>query len=295
MTGQRACRLWGAAALGILLVLAFLPAAAKAGPRLMQKAVCKLDQPDEFLYWGEVSAAAGRFGEAKRYLRAALRLRPGWRPARRKLAGLRDERRRFRILVRSCGIKGFQRLDYIEGINQFNRGCYLHAMGFFQRYVKHFPRDPRGRRYLRLAQREAAMFNSGSLVVHCNAKAVVYFNGHRVGLTPLTLEQVSAGRHLIRVQGYGIDASRQVLVRRRTNTMVRFDISGGWLSVHTDKWAEVYLNGRMLGQTPMVALGLPVGPVQVVLKRVGYQPVSKEVVLRADQQVWLHSKMQRTK
>jgi serine/threonine-protein kinase len=54
----------------------------------------------------------------------------------------------------------------------------------------------------------------------------------------------------------------------------------GLLQFHILPWAEVTVDGKPLGTTPLRPVSLEVGEHQVVLSHPGYKPLKKSVVVR---------------
>ena len=85
-------------------------------------------------------------------------------------------------------------------------------------------------------------------------EAVVYLNGKRMGRTPITLEQIPAGKHnLVLRKGYQV-AKLQVnlapddLVKKQ----VKLEYQKGELKVFTEpSGARVYLDGKTIGESPL--------------------------------------------
>lgn len=57
----------------------------------------------------------------------------------------------------------------------------------------------------------------------------------------------------------------------------------GVLVVNATPWAELYVDGRLVGNTPVVDLPLPAGPHQLRLVRDGFEPYERRVVVAAGQ------------
>jgi len=110
------------------------------------------------------------------------------------------------------------------------------------------------------------LFAWGALVVTANGlpisvettppQASVWIDGHYLGTTPLTLEDVPPGEHVLRVTRHG-HAPMVRRVRASAETpRLHFDLRklpGGSLDVRSDPpGAEVFIDGESRGRTPVV-------------------------------------------
>ena len=57
----------------------------------------------------------------------------------------------------------------------------------------------------------------------------------------------------------------------------------GLLRLRILPWAEVTVDGKPVGTTPLRPVSLEVGEYRVVLSHPGYKPLQKSVVIRADE------------
>lgn len=233
----------------------------------------------ELLDQGELAAAAGHFEEARRLWNKALALRPGWAVAQRRLAELPQRQAAFPGDQASQERRRQARLAMVQGVTYFNAQRYQEARDQFRDFLEVFPEDAEGLRYLGLAEQQLALVQGGRLLVNSQPLAQVYLDGAPRGRTPLTLERVPAGPHSVEVRAHGQSQSQQVSLRGRSTVEVSFTLLGGQLSVNCQPWAQVYLDGRLVGQTPLTLENLVLGPHQLSLRRPGYQDQEAEVVL----------------
>ncbi len=175
------------------------------------------------------------------------------------------------------------RLDYVQGQDEFNAGNYQRAAELFARYLKVFPDDPQARRRLERARSLATRRHLGILEVVSQPTAQVWLDGRPVGHTPLRLPAVAAGEHLLEVRAFGASKRLRLQVRPAATLTVRFTLVGGALNVVSRPWAEVWVDGRPVGHSPLVLEGLTVGPVTVTVRRPGYREQTRLVILRRDQ------------
>jgi hypothetical protein len=175
------------------------------------------------------------------------------------------------------------RLDYVQGQDEFNAGNYKRAAELFARYLAVFPDDAQARRRLAQARRLAARRHLGTLEVVSRPSAQVWLDGRPVGHTPLRLPEVPAGEHLVEVRAFGASKRLRLKVRPGATVSVRFTLVGGALNVVSRPWAEVWVDGRPVGHSPLALEGLTLGPVTVTVRRPGYQEQTRLVILHRDQ------------
>jgi serine/threonine protein kinase len=124
----------------------------------------------------------------------------------------------------------------------------------------------------------------GQLSITSNVAAEVLVDGRRAGRTPLS-RKVPAGAHQLTVTSVEGGAVRKLGVavpeNGRTEKSVAFGM--GKLTVKAAPWAQVTVNGRTLGLTPLPPVALPEGTHQVVLenKELGRKKTLK-VTIRAN-------------
>ena len=237
----------------------------------------------------------GKLEQAEETFRAALALDPensGAVAGMARVAKLKEQRRRAAAreaaLAREAAEKRRRaQLAFTQGVDAFNAGRYQEAADNFRRYLEVFPEDANGRDHLQRALRMVAESKVGTLVVGCRPVADVFLDGKKVGMTPLVLKQVPVGRHRLEVRAYGGSTGKEVEIKGRTTTKVRFDLYGGILAVNSTPWAELYFDDRKVGNTPMLLKDLPLGTHRITLRRAGYQPVSREVLLEKGKKVRL--------
>ncbi len=119
--------------------------------------------------------------------------------------------------------------------------------------------------------------------------ATVLVNGRRRGVTPLRIDDLGPGRYTVRVTRRGFDAEeRDVLlsVDRPSSTLAfSLDRSSppqpatrtaefyGWLSVESlPSGARVFVDGRLIGTTPLDSARLDAGSHVVRVDRIGFRP-----------------------
>jgi serine/threonine-protein kinase len=159
---------------------------------------------------------------------------------------------------------------------------------------------------------------SGTLVVRSTPRgASVTVNGRSRGVTPLRLQNLSAGKYSIRVsrRGYvsqerevvlsaGKPASTLALSLQRSNragatpaseTATRGDTTFfGSLTVDSlPAGAQVFLDGRLLGTTPLAPTRIPAGSHVVRVNRTGFQPWTTAIQVASGQRVRVTASLER--
>lgn len=253
----------------------WLPTMALAAPAQdEQKAVDLLDK-------GEFAAAAGRFAQAQTLWNQALEVKPGWSTARRRLAELPQRRLRFPAEEAERARKSAARLDYVEAITAFNQGHYGRAAEILQGVAAVFPDDAQVRGILEQARDMAKGMGQGSLKVECAQPAQVKLDGRPVGTTPLKLEGVPVGVHRLEVEAFGGSEGKEIEIKPRTHSEVRLTVQGGAMLVKSSPGAQIFLDGRPMGQSPLELLNLALGPHSLEVRAPGYRTQAREVILRA--------------
>jgi hypothetical protein len=93
-------------------------------------------------------------------------------------------------------------------------------------------------------------------------------NGRVVGTTAVERLMLPAGDHEIEManDALGFRATRKVSVAADRTTSVPVDIPNGTVSINATPWAEVWLNGERLGDTPIANVSKPIGSYEVLLR-----------------------------
>jgi eukaryotic-like serine/threonine-protein kinase len=93
-------------------------------------------------------------------------------------------------------------------------------------------------------------------------------NSEVVGASGAAKIMLAAGRHdvVLRNDSLGFEAARTITVAPGRVTPVEIDAPMGLLNVNARPWADVSIDGEMVGQTPLSSLSLPIGPHQVTFR-----------------------------
>jgi len=138
------------------------------------------------------------------------------------------------------------------------------------------------------ASRPATSAATGDLDLTSDpAGATVRLDGRDVGTTPLTLERVPVGEHLLELDKDGIYATRKTITiaaHTLERHSVKLERRKGKLTVFSEpRDARVLLDGRDLGRTP-VSLEVEAGPYTLKLTKEGYKPHEEPLSLPADKE-----------
>ncbi|RME51099.1 MAG: PEGA domain-containing protein [Deltaproteobacteria bacterium] len=154
--------------------------------------------------------------------------------------------------------------------------------------VEGFPLDRRGRQTLTLTLPGFAPFTTtlepragetvtlqhrfervqyGQLIVDSQPWTTVFLDGVKLDTTPVFRDEVPAGEHTLRLYNpsAGLDEVIPISIEpgRLNKIAPRFE---GFLSVHLDRPAEVYLDGRPIGRTPIERFPVVIGAHELKLK-----------------------------
>lgn len=285
-----------AATLGLALVLIITPVV--SGQSAQERALKLLDQ-------GELAAAAGKFDLARQRWQQALKLRPGWSVVKRRLAELPARQARFPGETQERERRSAARILFVEGVNHFNRGRYGIAQISFENYLKVFPDDAQARKYLEMARRYQAPRpprvrvlpkpTTGTLLVRCKPAAQVSLNGQVKGRTPLKLSGLKPGRYQVEVKEKGARSEAQVQVQAGYNHEIDFTLSIGsaQITVNSTPLGQVFLDGKHMGETPIILTQIPWGSHVLEVRRSGYQTQKKTIQIKSDEKQEVDFQLQR--
>lgn len=127
--------------------------------------------------------------------------------------------------------------------------------------------------------------------------ARVYIDGKELGDTPLSLSDIKAGRHQIRVvkEGYeSYEASMETGVgRKEVFARLRQVLLKSELLIRTDPTrATIYLNEKPVGTSPFEGKGLSPGKYQVRVTQEGYETWMKDVVVETGKKAEVLAKLE---
>jgi hypothetical protein len=93
-------------------------------------------------------------------------------------------------------------------------------------------------------------------------------NGDLIGNTESARVMLPAGEHEIVMtnDALGFSRTQRVSVAAGRTSEVRVSMPNGTLSINAVPWAEVWLNGERLGETPLANISRPIGAYRVTLR-----------------------------
>jgi hypothetical protein len=151
-----------------------------------------------------------------------------------------------------------------------------------------------------------AAAQTGTLLLDATPAARVFVDDISRGLTPVRVD-VPAGLHRVRFEGEGgvaktlqvevaagAEVARSVELSRREAAPaprppepVRRPepppVATGTLNVNATPWAEVWLDGRRIGETPLANVKTTAGSHEVVLRHPSLGEVRRTIVVSADE------------
>jgi hypothetical protein len=130
---------------------------------------------------------------------------------------------------------------------------------------------------------------SGWIALTAPVEVQVFEDQRLLGSSRSDRIMVAAGRHELDVMNdaLGYRATRVVNVQPGQVVPVRLDLPAGSLALNAQPWAEVWLDGERLGETPIGSVAVPIGPHEVVFRHpeLGEQAVRTTVTLKAPTRV----------
>ena len=109
---------------------------------------------------------------------------------------------------------------------------------------------------------------SGWIAVAAPAELQVYEDNRLLGSTRSDRIMVSVGRHELTVvnDALGFRANRVVNVQPGQVSAVRLDWPKGTMALNASPWAEVFVDGERVGETPIGTLSVPIGNHDVLFR-----------------------------
>jgi PEGA domain len=109
---------------------------------------------------------------------------------------------------------------------------------------------------------------SGWLTVRAPFALEIREGGRLVGTTETDRLMMAAGRHDVELvnEALGFRAARTVQVPPGKVAAISLDLPNGVVNLNATPWAEVWIDGHRVGETPIGNLQVPIGPHEVVFK-----------------------------
>jgi hypothetical protein len=120
---------------------------------------------------------------------------------------------------------------------------------------------------------------SGWISVSAPAEVQVFEEGRLIGTSRSDRIMVSAGRHELEIVNEALDyrVTRAVNVTPGQVSGVRLEWPKGSMALNAQPWAEVWIDGERVGETPIGNVAVPIGPHEIVFRH----PQFGEQVVRA--------------
>jgi hypothetical protein len=125
----------------------------------------------------------------------------------------------------------------------------------------------------------------GYLSVSSVVPLEVFEDGNLIGSSQSERIMMSAGRHTLDVasDSLGFRAAQRVTITPGAVSRLSIELPSGTLSLNAVPWAEVWMDGRRVGETPIANLTAPIGAHEIIFRhpQLGEQRRSVIVTLKA--------------
>jgi hypothetical protein len=109
---------------------------------------------------------------------------------------------------------------------------------------------------------------SGWVAVSAPAEVQLYEDGRLLGSSRTERIMAAVGRHELEIvnDALGFRLTRTVMVTAGRVTPIAVDWPSGSIALNALPWANVWIDGQLIGETPVGSLPLPIGPHAVVFR-----------------------------
>jgi len=109
---------------------------------------------------------------------------------------------------------------------------------------------------------------SGWISVATPVEVQLYENQHLLGSSRTARIMVPVGRHELEIvnEAIGYRATRTVTVSPGQVSGIRLEMPKGLISINALPWAEVFIDGQRIGETPLGDLPIAIGPHEIVFR-----------------------------
>jgi hypothetical protein len=92
--------------------------------------------------------------------------------------------------------------------------------------------------------------------------------GQMLGTSETDRLMIAAGQHELELvnQPLGYRATRTITVTAGKLVTLTLEIPRGVVNLNASPWAEVFVDGQRVGETPIGNLSMPIGPHEIVFK-----------------------------
>jgi hypothetical protein len=126
---------------------------------------------------------------------------------------------------------------------------------------------------------------SGWIAVNAPADVQIFENGRLLGNSRMERIMVSVGRHELEIvnDALGYRATQTVQVSPGQTAAVRLDWPKGAIALNALPWADVFIDGKLVGETPIGNIAVPIGPHEIIFRHpeLGEHRVTHTVTLGA--------------
>jgi hypothetical protein len=126
---------------------------------------------------------------------------------------------------------------------------------------------------------------SGWLTVKSPVAVEIRENGRLIGTTDSDRIMLTAGRHDLEFvnETLGYNATRTVTVPPGKTAPIAIEMPQGVVNLNAAPWAEVWIDGRRVGETPIGNLSVPIGSHEIVFRhpQLGEKRQAVSVTLKA--------------
>jgi hypothetical protein len=114
----------------------------------------------------------------------------------------------------------------------------------------------------------AAGTTSGWLTAEVPASFQILENGRLIGTTDVDRLMLPVGQHSLEFvsEQLGFRTEQTVTVKQGATSSVRFELPQAPLSINAQPWAEVWIDGERIGETPLGNVSRPIGRHEVVFR-----------------------------
>lgn len=126
--------------------------------------------------------------------------------------------------------------------------------------------------------------HKGTMSISAKPWANVYVGGTSYGRTPQTIRDLSVGSHRVRLENPDFGSwEKTVSISKKgpANVKVHHEFGGfGTLVIQAKPWANIYVDGKHKGQTPITLDKVPSGEHQIRFVREGFVEITKTVTIK---------------
>jgi len=122
---------------------------------------------------------------------------------------------------------------------------------------------------------------TGTITINTISGSTIFLDGKKLGTTTGT-KKVRSGTHKVRIVNSGkmINYTTSVSVKANTTTTKTINIGKGKVAVSVQPWANVYINGRKIGQTPFPPKLLYAGRYTIKLENPKFKSIIKTITIK---------------